>query len=228
MTSSVAAPTSPAAPASGTQADLASGANNLSTGYQTFLTMLTTQLKNQDPTAPMDPNQFTQQLVQMTGVQQQLLSNQLLQQLVDQSGSGQGATGAVGLIGKTVSANSAQGVLQKGQVQWSYNLPSSASSAQLTITNAAGTAVWSGSAPDLTSGTHAFSWDGKDSSGKQLTDGGTYTLNIAASDASGGTISATPMISGVVSSVQTVSGQTVVQIGGSTAPVSSITSVSAS
>ena len=233
MTSAVTTPTTPATTSAttstgnGTQADLASGVSNLSTGYQTFLTLLTTQLKNQDPTSPLDTNQFTQQLVQMTGVQQQLLSNQLLQQLVDQSGSGSGAVGAVGLIGKTVTASQATAPLSGGKVAWSYNLGSAAAAATLTVKNAAGSVVWSGSAPDLSAGTHAFTWNGQDSSGRQLGDGGSYTLSIAASDPSGGAVTATPQITGVVSSVQTAAGQTVVQIGGVSAPVSSITSVAA-
>ncbi|MBE7217650.1 MAG: flagellar hook assembly protein FlgD [Caulobacteraceae bacterium] len=233
MTTAVTSPTTTTTPATGsasatgTQADLASGVSNLSTGYQTFLTLLTTQLKNQDPTSPLDTNQFTQQLVQMTGVQQQLLSNQLLQQLVNQSGSGQGATGAVGLIGKTVTASQATANLAGGKVAWSYALDNAASSATLTVKNAAGTVVWSGAAPDLSAGSHAFTWNGQDSSGRQLADGGAYTLSITAADASGGAVAATPQITGVVSSVQTVAGQTVVQVGGATAPVSSITSVAA-
>ena len=76
---------------------LASMANN----FTTFLTLLTTQLKNQDPTSPLDTNQFTQQLTQMTGVEQQLQSNKLLQQLVNtQAGLGASAN----LIGKVVTA----------------------------------------------------------------------------------------------------------------------------
>ena len=39
----------------------------LTSSYNTFLTLLTTQLKHQDPTSPLDTNAFTQQLVQMTG-----------------------------------------------------------------------------------------------------------------------------------------------------------------
>lgn len=223
ITSSVATP----AATTGTQADIASGASSLSTSYNTFLTLLTTQLKNQDPTSPLDTNQFTQQLVQLTGVQQQLLSNQLLQQLVSQSGSGAGATSAVGLIGKTVTASSAQGTLSGGKVGWGYSLPSAAASATLSVANAAGTVVYSTSAPDLSAGAHPFTWNGVDSAGRQLPDGGAYTLSVAASDAAGAAIAATPQITGVVSSVQTAGGQTVVRVGGSTAPVSSITSVSA-
>ena len=216
-----------ASSATGAQADITSGASSLSTNYNTFLTLLTTQLKNQDPTSPLDTNQFTQQLVQLTGVQQQLLSNQLLQQLVTQSGSGTGAASAVGLIGKTVTADTAQGTLAGGKVAWGYSLPSTAASATLSVANAAGTVVYSAAAPDLSAGSHPFTWNGVDSAGRQLADGGVYTLSVAASDASGAAVAATPQISGVVSAVQTAGGQTVVQVGGSTAPVSSITSVSA-
>ena len=231
MTISATSPTTAPVAAStalGTQADIASGAGSLSSNYNTFLTLLTTQLKNQDPTSPLDTNQFTQQLVQLTGVQQQLLSNQLLQQLVTQSGSGTGAASAVGLIGKTVSAASGQGTLAGGKVGWGYSLPSTAASATLSVANAAGTVVYSTPAPDLSAGSHAFTWNGVDSAGRQLADGGVYTLSIAASDASRAAITATPQITGVVRAVQTAGGQTVVQVGGSTAPVSSITSVSAS
>jgi flagellar hook assembly protein FlgD len=82
-------------------ASLGSLANN----YQTFLSLLTTQLKNQDPLSPLDTNQFTQQLTQMTGVEQQLLGNQLLQQLVsEQGGLNQGAA----MIGKVITAPGAK------------------------------------------------------------------------------------------------------------------------
>lgn len=77
-----------------------SGLAALANNQQTFLSLLTTQLKNQDPLSPVDTNQFTQQITQMTGVEQQLLSNQLLQQLV----SSQGLPQAVGMIGKTITA----------------------------------------------------------------------------------------------------------------------------
>jgi flagellar hook assembly protein FlgD len=84
-----------------TQLSLNSGLAGLADNFQGFLTLLTTQLKNQDPTSPADTNQFTQQITQMTGVEQQLLSNQLLQQLVTAQG---GVASAANLIGETVTA----------------------------------------------------------------------------------------------------------------------------
>jgi flagellar basal-body rod modification protein FlgD len=85
---------------SATQNTINTSLAQIASNSQTFLTLLTTQLKNQDPLSPMDTNQFTQQLTQMSGVEQQLLGNQLLQTLVTEQGLDQGAN----LIGKTVTA----------------------------------------------------------------------------------------------------------------------------
>lgn len=124
-------------------ADINSGLNSLASNYQTFLTLLTTQLKNQDPLSPLDTNQFTQQLTQMTGVEQQLLSNQLLQQLVTANQSS-GLSDAVGLIGKTATASSGSGTLTSGQVSWPYTLSSPRRRARSACSTAA--ARWCGPA----------------------------------------------------------------------------------
>ena len=79
------------------------GIGSLANNYETFLKLLTTQLKNQDPLSPLDTNNFTQQLTQMTGVQQQLLTNQLLTQMISQGQVGLSGS-AVNLIGKSVTA----------------------------------------------------------------------------------------------------------------------------
>jgi flagellar hook assembly protein FlgD len=77
---------------------------SLASNFQSFLTLLTTQLQNQDPLNPTDTNEFTQQITQMSGVEQQLLSNQLLQSLVTAQG---GVTSAANLIGDNITAQSA-------------------------------------------------------------------------------------------------------------------------
>ena len=69
------------------------GKAQLASSYDTFMKLLTTQIQNQDPLSPLDSNQFTQQLVQMTGVQQQLYSNDLLKQLVGNRPYGPEAAG---------------------------------------------------------------------------------------------------------------------------------------
>ena len=87
--------------ASASALSINNGLASLAGNFQSFLSLLTTQLQNQDPLNPTDTNQFTQQITSMTGVEQQLMSNQLLQQLVQQQ-TGVGA--AAGLIGDTVTA----------------------------------------------------------------------------------------------------------------------------
>src|ERR1700753_2277056 len=117
---------------------LASIANN----YQTFLSLLTTQLANQDPLSPMDTTQFTSQLTQMTGVEQQLLSNQLLQQLVNQSSSNSGLTNSVNLIGKTVTGDGDTATLANSQATWTFSLPSDPATMNLSVVNSSGDVVW--------------------------------------------------------------------------------------
>src|SRR5512144_3277623 len=68
--------------------------------FQTFLTLLTTQLKNQNPLDPLDTNQFTQQLVQFASVEQQLKTNDQLTTLVSLQQTAQ-STQALTFVGKT-------------------------------------------------------------------------------------------------------------------------------
>ena len=75
--------------------------NSLAGNFQTFLTLLTTQLKNQNPLDPLDTNQFTQQLVQFAQVEQQIKSNDLLAGLVLLEKRSE-ATAALAYVGSTV------------------------------------------------------------------------------------------------------------------------------
>src|ERR1700712_1251997 len=72
--------------------------------FDTFLQLLTTQLKNQNPLDPLDTNQFTEQLVQFSSVEQQLKTNDFLSTLVSNNSNSINSN-AVGYIGKTVAAS---------------------------------------------------------------------------------------------------------------------------
>src|SRR5260221_4755429 len=74
----------------------------LASNFDTFLTLLTTQLKNQDPLSPMDSSQFTQQLVQFSQVEQSINANQNLESLISLT-KARARTDAVGYLGKTVT-----------------------------------------------------------------------------------------------------------------------------
>ena len=196
---------------------------SLASNSQTFLTLLTTQLKNQDPTSPMDTNQFTAQLTQMTGVEQQVLSNQLLQQLISQS-SGAGLSGAVGLLGKTVTASGSSAVLQSGAANWQYTLGGQAANVTVQVSDSTGKVVYSGTAPAGT-GPQSFTWSGQNSAGQQQQNGGVYTLSIAATDASGAAVPVSNSIQGTATAIEQVDGQTMVTIGGAQAPLTNVTAV---
>src|SRR5258708_28037435 len=86
---------STAASASGLEKDTIAG------NFQTFLTLLTTQLKNQNPLDPLDTNQFTAQLVQFAQVEQQLKSNTQLGTLVSLQQTAQN-TAALTFVGQKV------------------------------------------------------------------------------------------------------------------------------
>jgi flagellar basal-body rod modification protein FlgD len=215
--------TSASAPA-GTQQTINNAQQSLAGDQQTFLKLLTTQLQNQDPLSPLDTNQFTQQLVSMTGVQQQIVSNQLLQQLVNNQSS---IGDPVGLIGKTVTANSASATLQGGSANWLYSLGSAANKVQLQITDSSGRLVWQQTQGPLTAGQQSLTWNGKDLNGNQLPDGGTYTLSVSATDSTGGAVSSTVSQRGLATSVQQSGGQSTVTVNGVQVPTSSITAVGA-
>lgn len=221
MTNAIAPTTNAAA-----SATINSGLAGMADNYQTFLSLLTTQLKNQDPLSPLDTNQFTQQLTQMTGVEQQLLSNQLLQQLVNQNQSSSSLVNSVGLIGKTVSVNGDSTVLAGGKATWEFSLPTAPGSMTLSVVDSNNKVVWSGDVKPSGAGAQTFTWDGKDAAGKQTADGGTYTLSIAAKDPNGVAITPATTMQGTATAVQQVAGTTMVTVNGAQVPLSSIIGVS--
>ena len=194
----------------------------LSGNFQTFLSLLTTQLKNQDPLSPLDSNQFTQQLTQMSGVEAQLQANALLQTVANNTGTG--ISTAVSMIGKTVKATSDTANLTGGQAQWTYNLPSTASDLKLTITNAAGQVVHAEAPSDMSAGDHTLTWNGKDMAGTQLPDG-VYTLKVTATDGTGTALNTISYVAGKVTAVQQSNGQTMITINGTQVPWNQVTTI---
>ena len=224
MTTAPAAATTPAAPAASNSDTTALGRARLADNFNTFLSLLTTQLKNQDPLSPLDSNQFTQQLVQMTGVEQQLASNDLLKQLVANTGTG--ISTAVSLIGKDVRAASDSTTLSGGQAKWTYKLDAAATDAKIEVLDANGKVVHAEAPTDNKIGDHPFAWDGKDMTGNQLPDGGTYSLRVTAVDAAGKAVTATPYVLGRVTGVEQIDGSTFITINGAKVAWEKVTSIS--
>lgn len=209
--------------AASARAQVAASTSKMAANSQTFLTLLTTQLKNQDPTAPTDMNSMTQQLTQMTGVEQQLLSNELLTKLVAQSANAMGT--AVGLIGKTVTATSNENNIVGGKADWLYELGTNATAGSVTIKNAAGAVVHTEKLSDLSAGRHSISWNGKDLAGRTLADGGPYTATFNAADADGKSMAITAMVQGTATGAEQVGDQTMVSLTSGRVPYSAVVGV---
>jgi flagellar basal-body rod modification protein FlgD len=213
---------SPAAAPAATTDTTALGRTRLAENFDTFLSLLTTQLKNQDPLSPLDSNQFTQQLVQMTGVEQQLASNDLLKKLVANTGSG--ISNAVSLIGKDVSAVSKNAQLSGGKADWTYKLKTAAADTKIEVLNAKGTVVHTEAATDNKAGDHAYSWNGKDMGGNKLPDG-VYTLRVTPKDSTGAAVTSTTYVQGRVTGVEQLDGVTYITVNGGKIPWDTVTSV---
>jgi flagellar basal-body rod modification protein FlgD len=222
MTVGATAPTT-STPSAGTPDATLQGLGSLADNFNTFLTLLTTQLKNQDPTAPLDSNQFTQQLVQMTGVEQQLNTNSLLGQLVTNTSGG--VSNAVGMIGTDVKATSDTANLTNGQAQWTYTLPAGATDLKVQILDSNGNVVAAQAPTDMSTGDHVVTWNGQNLSGTQLGNGGTYTLKVSATDSTGAALATTSYVEGLVTGVTQNNGTASIVVNGSTVPISSVIAV---
>src|SRR6186997_329650 len=94
----------------------------IASNFTTFLRLLTTQLKNQNPLDPLDTNQFTQQLVSFAGVEQQIRQNEQLETLISIQKSSQ-ATTALQFVGSTVAVDGQTAAMTNHQAAWSFNAP---------------------------------------------------------------------------------------------------------
>ncbi len=135
-----------------------------------FLTLLVSQLKNQDPTKPMSSTQFVAQLAQfstVSGIQQMQTSMASLASSL----SGNQSLQAASLVGHSVLAPSASAALTGGRMQGAVNVPSGASDVRVTILDANGTLVRSIDLGAQSAGLARFQWNGKAANGSTMPDG---------------------------------------------------------
>ena len=199
-----------------------SATSTTDTAYNTFLTLLTTQLQNQNPLDPLDTNQFTQQLVQFAGVEQQLKSNDQLASLVKLQTTAQ-STQALNFVGATAVVDGSTASLQKGSATWAIGV-TKPSTVSVTISNSTGQTVFSGDYTVNAGQNQSFTWDGKGTDGTQWPDGN-YTLSATAKDASGQTTAVSTEIQGVVDSADLSQTPPVLSIGGQTFTIDKVKKV---
>lgn len=207
---------------SGTPSAAATAQTQIAGNFDTFLKLLTTQLQYQDPMSPMDSNQFTQQLVQFASVEQSIATNKNLESLVSLTLSN-ATSNAVGYIGREVTAGGETANLGTDGAQWHYTLPMNAAHTDISVMDSAGKVVYQGQG-DLAKGEHVFAWDGRTSNGGTAP-AGKYKISITAKDSGGNELSVSPMVKGVVTSVDIENGTPMLNVSGMSLKVTDIISV---
>ena len=182
----------------------------IASNFTTFLTLLTTQLKNQNPLSPLDTNQFTQQLVQFAQVEQQMKSNDQLASLVSLNKSAQ-ATTALAYVGANVVVDGATANVANSKGTWSFNV-SKPATATITIKDSTGQTAYSGSFA-VNPGNQVFNWDGRGNDGKQWPDGN-YTLSATAVDANKQSVGISTEVTAKVDSVDLTQSPPLLSING--------------
>ena len=211
---------SPASSAS-SQTGSANSQAGLIADYELFLSILTTQIQNQDPLDPLDSAEYTNQLVQYSSVEQAIKQNQNLEEIIASLTSNQ-SMGYVSYIGNEVTADASTTTLSGSKASWSYNLAEDATGT-FEIRNTSGSIVFSGDI-ELAAGEGTFLWNGQTDSGQQAVNG-LYTISFDVKDASSRPETVKTTVSGIVDSVDWSSGEAVLKVGSQEFPVSSVVSV---
>ncbi len=193
----------------------------LSSNFNDFLQMLMTQLKNQSPTSPMDTNAFTSELVQFSGVEQQINTNGSLTQLIQLTQAGETMQGT-SMTGKQVTVSSSQIALQNGSGTLNFNDPT-AGPVAIAITNSSGQQLY-GTTLTATAGNNSWSWNGQNNAGTQLPDGA-YNAAVVSGNANGTTTTLPFTVTGTATGVESLSSGMQLELGALTVPFSSVQSV---
>ncbi|WP_137181370.1 flagellar hook assembly protein FlgD [Roseomonas sp. AR75] len=185
----------------------------LSADLGTFLTLLTTQLRNQDPTKPMDTETLTQQLVQFATVEQQLAGNQTLERLLTLQQAGQLAETA-SLIGRRVTVESDVLPLQDGRAEVALPAAGAARRAVIEVQDSTGNALRRETVT-LGSAATSWSWDGRDASGTQRQDGA-YRVVVTGRAEDGTDLPLTAAVTGRVTGAARSDGALILRMGAAT------------
>ena len=188
-----------------------------------FLLLLPTQLKNQDPLSPLEPTEFTNQLVNFAGVEQQIATNENIEKLLSVQNAAL-ASAIIGFVGREVVADTGGKLpLQNGEATFEYTLGSSASNVVMTISDDEGRILFT-KAGETGVGKHEVIWDGKDGKDQTMPDG-SYNLAITPLAFSGETIEHTIRVKAVITGISLANGETKMDASGVTIPFEKIETI---
>jgi flagellar basal-body rod modification protein FlgD len=193
-------------------------------GKDDFLTLLITQLQNQDPLDPTDSVEYTAQLAQFSSLEQLSNVNQNLEYLQMYQASINNAQ-AVSFIGKAVTALGNDIQISEGSAEaCEFHLAADASGVTINIYNEAGDLVKTIEEGSMDGGRQSVQWDGTDQNGNPMTDGD-YTFEVMAVDADELEVEAITYSTGIVSGVSFSEGTTYFMVDDQEIPIADIIEV---
>ena len=142
--------------------------------FNSFIKLLTAQMRNQDPLAPLDSTQFVEQLATFSALEQQVRSNSSLEMIATMMNDMTGLL-ASQWLGEAVSIDAPRIPFTGEDVKFSVDLPEGTGRSILTIKDASGQPVWS---ETLDPDTDVHIWDGRLQSGEMANTGEAYGFSI--------------------------------------------------
>jgi flagellar basal-body rod modification protein FlgD len=202
--------------------------NGTTLGGTDFLTLMLAQLKNQDPTSPVDSNTFLSQLAELSEVQGITSLNTSFSALSGSLSSSQ-ALQASSLLGhQALVSSSTASLAANGSVSGAVSVPQTTADVVLNVSDSSGVLVRQIDLGAQSGGLASFSWDGKAGNGSQAP-AGTYTLSAQYAGATSGGTAATTLVNGTVESVSMGAGSTGLTVnvaGVGSVPFSSVQQIS--
>ena len=200
----------------------AQAGTQLNANFDTFLTLLTTQLQNQDPLEPLDTETFTEQLVQFSNVEQSIQTNQNLEALIALQANSQ-TQSALSMVGHVTTINTDIAGFDGAQIEWQATLPQDVTNAAARVVDATGATI--ATLPlAAAAGEQTVIWNGQNAAG-EWAEPGLYQLQIDASAADGSDLPSTVSLRTVAEAVSFVNGTPTLEINGAQYALNQVTRI---
>ena len=206
----------------GVESDTSTSKQSLAETYSQFLTLLTTQLKHQDPLDPMDSKDMTNQMIQLSNTEQQIAQTDRMNEIL-KINQASAVNSALGYIGKEVDYVGGETEFKGNPVNVKYYLDGDAQAVKISVLDKDGKVVRTMDG-NLKAGGHSIVWDGKNTAG-ELVAQGDYKIEVGAQDKEGKAVQTTTIVPSTVDGIETAGGQLLLVIGNQKVAIGAVQAV---
>jgi len=206
----------------GVDKDTSTSKQSLADTYSQFLTLLTTQLKHQDPLDPMDSKDMTNQMIQLANTEQSIAQTDKMNEIL-KINQASAVNSALSYIGKEVDYVGGETEFKGSAVNVKYYLDKDSSTVKISVLDKDKKVVRTMDG-EIKAGGHAVVWDGKDKDGKVVANGD-YTIEVGAVDREGKAVQTTTIVPSTVDGIETAGGQLLLVIGNQKVAIGAVQAV---